>query len=158
MTQTSSTGSLFFTDKEFSIKSLEQAFGKSPEVYIEPGKAFSADKFDQADLPQAWHAKYKVPVVTMHEGKYVFIVLPEAFEALFVTNADGVIVNEKGFKAKFVSKYNFNQAKKTNEVAAVPPPPPKPVAPAYADKKPPQWNTNNGFQKDRPGGYNRPKY
>lgn len=140
MTNGASSRIIKFLDKEYTIDGLEKAIGKANSTFIEPGSKFHEVSFDAAQLPEIWQERYKMPVVTVHEGKYVFIHIPDGKQPDLAA----------GFKAKFVTKYNLNQAKPY--VA----PPPQPVqAPVYEaprtyDKKP--------YQGSKPyqggGGYN----
>lgn len=101
MTNSAKSGTIKFLDNEYSIEGLEKAIGKSNPTYIEPASPFhELVKFDQSKLPADWSDKYKMPVVTQRDGKYVFIFMPDAD-----------LDFNRGFKAKFVTKYNLNQAK-----------------------------------------------
>jgi hypothetical protein len=116
MTSNEKSGTIMFLDREFDLKLLEQAIGKSTESYIEPGSAIHAIRFDETNWPEGINERVRRPVVTLHEGKYVVLVANGADEN-FTETKDGIKV-AVGFKAKFVTKYNFNQAK------YVPPAPP----------------------------------
>lgn len=100
MTNGANSGIIKFLDQEYTIDGLEKAIGKSNETYIEPNSAFHELSFDQSLLPTNWREKFRKPVVTHREGKYVLIFMPE-----------GGPILSKGFKARFVTKYNLNQAK-----------------------------------------------
>lgn len=160
MTSGTTSDTIWFLDKEYSIKALEQAISKSSDTYIEPGKEIHEAMFVQTEPSiVGWANKFKKPVVTMHEGKYVIIVRTDimnndVMNDFWEVSADDKITVKKGFKAKFVTKYNFNQSKVVNQVAPVPVPV-KEIRPAYQDKAAPQWKANNGFQKNQSSGYDR---
>jgi hypothetical protein len=119
MTSNEQSGIIKFLDKEFDLKLLKQAIDKSSDSYIEPGKEISELRID---LPAEFSQDFKKPVLTLHEGKYVIIHMDDGFleQNSHLVEKDGVSkrIVTKGFKAKFVTKYNFNQAK------VVPPAPP----------------------------------
>lgn len=123
MTNGTNSRIIKFLDKEYTIDGLEKAIGKANSSYIEPGSKFHEVSFDASKLPEIWQERYKMPIVTVHEGKYVFIHIPDG------DKPDPA----KGFKAKFVTKYNLNQAKPY----VAPPPAPAPVyeAPRTYEKK-----------------------
>lgn len=138
-----------FLGKEFDLKLLEQAMTKASDTYIEPGKEIHEDM-----LAFSWGDKFKKPVLTIHEGRYVVLAGIDAIkEHLDITGKTIKVVN--GFKVKFVTKYNFNQSKVVEVVAPVVPAVPVQAAPpVYQDRKPAGWKSNNGFQKD-PSAYKR---
>ncbi|BAS04827.1 hypothetical protein [Ralstonia phage RSF1] len=100
MTNGAKSGTIKFLDIEYSIEGLEKAIGKSNETYIEPNSTFHELSFDQSQLPADWREKFRKPIVTQREGKYVLVFMPE----------NGPVLSQ-GFKAKFITKYNLNQAK-----------------------------------------------
>lgn len=100
MTNGATSRTIKFLDNEYTIDGLEKAIGKSNDTYIEPNSAFHDMTFDQSLLPADWREKFKKPIVTQREGKYVLVFMPE----------DGPVLSQ-GFKAKFITKYNLNQAK-----------------------------------------------
>lgn len=144
-----------FLGKDFSIKSLEQAFAKSADSYIEPGKEISEHRFDPETLGIGWAELFKKPILTLHEGKYVIIMIDDELlnNSTHLVEQNGVTkrIVVKGFKAKFVTKYNFNQAK----VVEAPPPAPVQAEPArtWNTKPNTNWQPNNGFSKNQSGGY-----
>lgn len=153
MTTSNKPATLKFMGKEFDLKLLEQAIAKSAEVYIESGKPVHEEMISKDAVPASWAEKFKRPVLTIYENRYVLLVAGDELVASLKETKDGIVTGN-GFKAKFVTKYNFNQSK-VSEVPDVPAPPPVPVAPVYQDRKPPQWKSNNGFQKDHGSGLNR---
>ncbi|BAQ02560.1 hypothetical protein AVU38_gp032 [Ralstonia phage RSL2] len=137
MTKGATSGIIKFLDNEYTIEGLEKAIGKSNATYIEPASPIhELVKFDQAQLPADWKDKYKMPIVTQREGKYVFIFMPDAD-----------LDFSKGFKAKFVTKYNLNQAKPY----VAPPPSPAPVVEA---PKPYEKKSYGSKSYQGSGGYN----
>lgn len=145
---------IWFQDKEFSFKLIEQAVAKSSDSYIEPGKQIHPDSFLRTAVPAEWSTKYKKPIMTLHEGMYVVIHMPQEYMEKLEPN-NGKILIKEGFKAKFISKYNFNQSKKENDVPVVisKPVPPKPI-PTFTEKKT-YPARNNGFSKPQHSGLNR---
>lgn len=163
-------GCVRFLDNEYKLNVLEQAINKATTFKIEAGKEFHDATFEQNEIPAAWGSKYKVPVLTMHEGKYVIVsgvaevlqhlaVLVEKKKVKGEVVESAKTVNLGVFHAKVVTKYNLNDAK---IVPVVIPPPerPEPVEPEVRrfqsreagkpwDKKPPNqdWKKNNGFNK-----------
>ena len=150
------TSTLKFMDKEFDVKLLEQAISKSAEVYIEAGKEIHEEMIAVEALPFSWVAKFKKPVLTIHQGRYVILVAT-ADVLKNLNDTDKGIFTTIGFKAKFVTKYNFNQSKVVEPLSptATPPAQPRPATPTYQDRAAPKWNQNNGFQKLQGSGYNR---
>jgi hypothetical protein len=150
-------GTIMFLENEFVLTKLEIAFGRAVNTYIEPNSEIHKLEFDQSLLPEAWIEKYKLPIVTQHEGKLLFIYRPDGVNEhlSIIGDAKGEkAIVAKGFKAKLVSKYVLNKAKYMDE----PPAPPvsayvEPVRPAY-----PKREVNNKWSKDRPnhsGGNSR---
>ncbi|BCM95070.1 hypothetical protein [Burkholderia phage FLC6] len=146
MTNGANSRTIKFLDNEYTIEGLEKAVGKSNDTYIEPNSAFHDTTFDQSQLPADWHEKYKKPIVTQREGKYVLVFMPE----------NGPVLSQ-GFKAKFITKYNLNQAKPY--VA----PPPQPISvpvqevrsyppKSYGDR--PKYQGSGGYNNNnrKPGG------
>uniref|UniRef100_A0AAU7PFE4 Uncharacterized protein n=1 Tax=Burkholderia phage vB_BgluM-SURPRISE13 TaxID=3159457 RepID=A0AAU7PFE4_9VIRU len=139
MTNGTNSGIIKFLDKEYTIDGLEKAIGKANSSFIEPGSPIhELVSFDQSLVPADWKDKYKMPIITQRDGKYVFIFMP-----------DPDLDFNKGFKAKFVTKYNLNQA--------------KPYVAPKVDVNAPVYEAPRTFEKksyDRPksyqggGGYN----
>lgn len=149
MTDNAIPKTIEFLGKEFDTKLLEQAMTKSAETYIEPGK-----EIHESLLAIDWNGKFKKPVLTIHEGRYVILAGIEQLTEHLDTTGE-IIKVKNGFKAKFITKYNFNQSKATEVVAPVVPAVPVQAAPpAYQDRKPAGWKSNNGFHKD-PNAYKR---
>lgn len=114
MTNSVKPGTIKFLGNDFTLSALENAFNKSNDSYIEPGSLIYPEQFDQAHWPAAFAEKYKKPIVTIHEGMYVLLFAPKDWEADTHVTEEGdkkTIKLKSGFKAKFVSKYNFNQSK-----------------------------------------------
>lgn len=99
MASTDTSRTIRFLENYYTIVGLENACNKAVDVYIEPASKFHEQHFDQTKLPAHWSDKFKKPVVTQRDGKYVFIYRPDGLNA------------EAGFKARFVSKYNLAHAK-----------------------------------------------
>lgn len=114
MTNSVKPGMIKFLGNDFTLSALENAFNKSNDTFIEPGSLIHDAEFDQSLWPASFAEKYKKPIVTIHEGMYVLLVIPKNWEAeLDIVEKDGKksIKLKAGFKAKFVTKYNFNQSK-----------------------------------------------
>jgi hypothetical protein len=152
-----------FLGKDFSIKSLEQAFAKSVDSYIEPGKEISEHRFDPETLGIGWAETFKKPILTLHEGKYVIIMMDDELlnSSTHLVEQNGVTkrIVVKGFKAKFVTKYNFNQAKVLEPLTFPEPIRPEPPTSeqrrAFSNQRPGSWQPNNGFSKHQGGGYKK---
>lgn len=141
MTNGANSGMIKFLDNEYTVDGLEKAIGKSNLTQIEPGSEFHEHEFDQTALPADWKEKYKIPVITQRDGKYVFIFRP------------GEVDTTKGFKAKFVTKYNMNQAKPyvAPKVDVNTPVYEAPVQKPYEKKS---YGSKPGYQNQSGGGYN----
>lgn len=144
MTDVQTSGMIKFLDNEYPLVALDKAIGKSNLSNIDAGSEFHEHHFDPAQFPADWSSKFKHAVVTQRDGKYVFIFRPEGLDT------------SKGFKAKFVTKYNMNQAKfvEAPSVDVNQPIYEEPSRPYY--KKP--YDNNKRSNYDRPnqsgGGYN----
>lgn len=126
-------GNVLFLGSEFVFSDLLASFAKANTTYIEPNAEFHTLEFDAANLSDAWKAAHKQPVVTIHEGKYIFLYKPEDFKLEFEDQTDLVpprLKLIKGFKSKFVTKYNFHRAK-----YVAPPPAVDTRAPIYEDRR-----------------------
>ena len=137
---------IHFNGKEYNIAQLTSAIATSPELALDRRVPFHELSFDQELLPVEWKTKYKVPVLTMIEGKYVFIVRPEGLENPMSVS-----------KIRFVSKFALNQSR-VDKIPVVevhkptyesnPPASQRPFnPPRFANTKP----TGNGYQ-------GKPKY
>lgn len=91
-----------FRDREYNIQLLEIAVAKAITTHIEPNSEFDEIRFDQSLFPKSWSEKIKKPVITMYQGKYVVVYLPEHHQDLDLKD---------GFKALFITKYSLGQAK-----------------------------------------------
>jgi len=116
MAKGATSGIITFLDNEYTIEGLEKAISKSNETYVEPGSIIHEFAFDALALPANWAEKYRKPIVTQRDGKYVLIFTPASFMPDVEFIGDGketaqVIKLKTGFKARFVTKYNLNQAK-----------------------------------------------
>ena len=108
------SGNILFLGNEFVLSDLVSAFNKANVSYIEPKAEFHKVELNHGLLPEDWKRSHKQPVVTIHEGKYIFLYRPDDFKAEFEDCTDQVPPHFKvlgGFRAKFVTKYNFNRAK-----------------------------------------------
>jgi hypothetical protein len=184
MTSIEKPKTIGFLGNEYKVKELGQAILKSSIVEIEEGKEVHPIQFDQSQIPAEWNNKHGLPVLTIHEGKYVIILNNFGRDVLVKTTdvkkmkrhnpneVESVItthVTSKKFKAVFVTKYNFNQAKfeipKPEPVEPTPPPVnvydlakcyEKNTGARYNNNRPNgQQNQNGGFKNNNHRGGNR---
>lgn len=83
--------------KLYNLIQLATAIATAPELMPDPKIKFSPMSFDQDQIPPEWKNKYKVPVLTLIEGQYVFIVKIDSKAAIT--------------KVRFVSKFALNKAR-----------------------------------------------
>ena len=117
MTNGKKSGTIEFLGSEYSVDALTAAFGKAGETFVEPGVEVHQQQlngFDQATYEE-WADRFKkYPIVTLHEGKYVFLWFPNDWRPDVEQVAEGdkkKTILKVGFKARFVTKYGFNRAK-----------------------------------------------
>lgn len=177
MTSIEKPKTIGFLGKEFTMLGLKQAIIRSGESYIEPGKEIHETMFDQNLVPEDWKGKHGRTILTIHEGKYVVLYRgPDFNDNIGIVEEKKTINGQemtraktqvvKGFKAVFVTKYNFNQAKyEPPSLETVPVPTPTPVYGQarsynnnrYGDKSRTygQQNQNGGFKNNNHRGGNR---
>lgn len=112
MTNTSTFKMVEFLGHKYNVAFLKAAIATAATVAIDKKIKLSKEAFPDF-LPEEWKAKQKIPVVTMANGEYVFIWIPNEMKVDQVTNI------------KLVSKYNLNKARH------VEPPPVDTTKPIY---------------------------
>lgn len=98
MSSTSTFKMVEFLGHKYNVAFLKTAIATAAIVSIDKKIKLSKEQFPDF-LPEEWKAKQKIPVVTMANGEYVFIWMPNEMTVGQVTSI------------KLVSKYNLNKAR-----------------------------------------------
>lgn len=102
-----------FFGARYDFNSLVAAMQRSAESYVKPGSKFHDELPEDIKHELAKPIQSHRPVVTLHDGKYL-VLFGEVTEAM----------KKNGFSAKFLTKYNLNQARSGKQ-----PPKPEPAQP-----------------------------
>lgn len=113
------TNQVTMFETQFDLRSLVLAIQRSTQTYIKSDSKFLDDIPAETKTALEQQHTTRLPVVSLHEGKYVVLMGDVTTE-----------MKANGFKAIFVSKYNLNKARVANKEPTQAPA--VPVEPAQA--------------------------